>query len=286
MRTLRVIYENYVTRISTLLSASLRTICEIKVVSVEEQTFSEFSNSMPSPVVLPIIQVEPLQGAVLMEIMPDVAFEMINRMLGGVGQFKNIDKPFTEIELSVLECLLRKLVEPMNESWAKIINIRASLSRIETNPQYVQFVSANEPTAIIAMNVKIGQVSNLMYFCIPHVAIQPVAKQLVIKTWFSEQKTASKQVKENQMMKEELLNVKLNVKAVFDETKATVKEIMSTQVGDVIKINHKIDKQVTINVEHMPKFKGFVGMHDKNYAVRVTEIIEKDTDNGDTDFWD
>ena len=273
MRTLNFIYDNYASRLSTLLSATMRVICEVEVISVEEQTFSEFSNSMPSPVVLSIIKMAPLQGSVLLEIMPTIAFEIINRLLGGTRQLKNTDKAFTEIELSVLECMLRKMIAPMNDAWDKINKVNASLERIETSAQYAQIASANEPIAIITMNVRIGEVSDIFNICIPHVAVQPIAKQLVIKTWYSEQKLSEKTIEEKKMVSVNLSSIKLNLHAVFDDTNATVREILSTQVGDVIRIDHNINKKITIKVEHIPKFKGFIGIQGSNYAVQTTDII-------------
>jgi len=281
IRTLSFIYDNYATRISTLLSATLRTFCDFKVISVEEQSFSEFSNSMGSPVVLPIIRMAPpLEGSFLMEIMPSIAFEMINRMLGGVNRFTDVDKQFTEIEISVLECLLRKIIDPMNEAWEKIQKVSGLLDRVETSNQYAQIVSAHEPIAIITMSARIGEVSDIMHVCIPHVVIEPVAKHLVIQTWYSDQRRSLKSRNESSEVRDKIEDVELRVLGVFNDTRATVREIVSTQVGDVIKINHHISQQVTVMVEHIPKFKGFVGMKDANYAVQITEILKKDESDG------
>lgn len=272
MRTLNFIHDNYAGRLSTLLSANLRTTCEVEVISVEEQTFSEFSNSMPSPVIVSLIGMRPLKGPVLLEIMPSIAYEIVNRLLGGTQRDQSMDKTFTEIELSILELILKKMIEPMREAWQKIIKLETTLDRIETSPQYVQIVSSNEPIAIITMNITIGETSDIVNLCIPHMVVQPILKQLVIKSWYSEQKsnTVSSGHKEN--LSNKLSNIKLNLHAVLDDTYATVQEIMSTQVGDVIKIDHNINKQVTLKVEHIPKFSGFVGMCGKNYAIQISDI--------------
>ena len=278
MRTLHFIYDNYVGRLSTYLSGMLRVICEVEVVSIEEQSFSELSNSMPSPVIVSIASMPPLQGSVLYEITPAIAYEIISRILGGTGQVYNADKAFTEIELSIMERIIRKMLSLMNEAWEKFNKINATLERIETSSQYAQIVSSNEPIAIITMNVKIGDVSDIINLCIPHVAIQPVAKKLVMKTWYSERHTSTRTVSEKDMEKS-LSNVYLNLYAVFDDTQATAREIVGTDVGDVIRIDHNINKKITVKVEHIPKFKGYIGMHGKNYAVQVTDILGGEMDN-------
>ena len=278
MRTLHFIYDNYVGRISTYLSGMLRVICEVEVVSIEEQTFSELSNSMPSPVIVSIASMPPLQGSVLFEITPAIAYEIISRVLGGAGQFQNTDKAFTEIELSIMERVIRKMLSLMNEAWEKINKINATLERIETSSQYAQIVSSNEPIAIITMNVKIGDVSDIINLCIPHVAIQPIEKQLVMKTWYSARRTNTRAVSEKDM-EQSLSNVYLNLYAVFDDTQATAREIVGTKEGDLIRIDHNINKKITVKVEHIPKLKGYIGMHGANYAVQITDILRGETDN-------
>ncbi len=282
MRTLHFIYDNYASRLSTYLSGTLRAICEVDVISIEEQSFSELSNSMPSPVVVSIISMPPLQGNSLFVISSAVSYEIVSRLLGGSGELQAFDKPFTEIELSLMERIIKKMLALMNEAWEKINKVEVRLDRIETSSQYVQIVSANEPIAIITMNVKIGGVSDIINICIPNVAVQPVAKKLVMKTWYSEQDFNKRTLNVSEL-KQGLSGVTLTLSAVFNKIEATVRDIINTQVGDVIKVDHSIHTPVTVKVEHIPKFKGFVGMQGSNYAVKIADIMEEGiVDESDT----
>jgi len=278
IRTLHFIYDNYASRLSTYFSGTLRTLCEVEVLSIEEQSFSELSNSMPTPVVVSIINMPPLQGSCLFVISSAISYEIISRLLGGTGEVQALDKMFTEIELSIMERIIKKVLALMSEAWERINKISVQLDRIETSSQYVQIVSANEPIAIITMNVKIGSVSDIINICIPNVAVQPIAKKLVMKTWYAEQDFSKKGVYTNEL-KQGLSGVTLSLRTVFNEIEATVKDILGTQVGDVVKIDHNIHTPVTVMIEHIPKFKGFIGMQGSSYAVRVTDILKEDTED-------
>ena len=282
MRTLHFIYDNFATRLTTYLSGTLRTICEVEVISIEEQSFSELSNSMPIPVIVAIVSMPPLHGNVILEITPVIAYEIISRLLGGAGQSENTDKAFTEIELSIMERVIRRMLTLNDEAWEKINKVKTALDRVETSSQYAQIVSANEPIAIVTMNVKIGETSDIINLCIPHVAVQPIAKQLVIKSWYSD--IGYGKSSEGKDYREKLSGIFLNLHSVFNTTSATVGDIMNTKVGDVIQIDHNINRPVTVKAEHIPKFKGVVGIQGSNYAVRITEILEEDTDDGSREF--
>ena len=78
-------------------------------------------------------------------------------------------------------------------------------------------------------------------------------------------------------LKQGLAGVNLTLNVVFNEINATVRDIINTQVGDVIKVDHNINMPVTVKVEHIPKFKGFIGMQGSNYAVKIVDILKEET---------
>lgn len=278
IRTLQFIYEAFAGRLSSYFAATLRTMSEVEVVSIEEQSFSEFNNSMPSSVVLAIFDMPPLQGNVLLEVNPAVAYEIISRLFGGPNKTFDTSKPFTEIEIAVLVKIIRQILDIMADSWEKVVQVKAILERIETDPQFAQIAATNDPIAIITMNVTIGETSDLINLCIPHVAIQPLAKKLSTRMLYSGAGTKDEGGTNLDEMKATIADAKLTLHAVFDTTVGTVHDIASLQVGDVIRLDHPTDKPITINIEHLKKFKGIIGQKKGKYAVRITEILQEEED--------
>lgn len=281
IRMLRFIYENYSGRLSTFLSGMLRAACDIEVVSIEEQTFSEFGNSLPLPAFLAIFDMPPLAGSALMEISPTIAYEIISRLFGGTGQFQDYSKIFTEIEIATLTRVVQKMLTVMNESWERVAPVNAMLDRIETSAQFAQIVSAGEPIVIITINVKIGDVSDLINLCIPRLAIQPISQQLAMKSWYSERASAHVGTANDvPMVNPRIVHTVLTLHAVFDSTPATVQDVVSLQVGDVIRVDHPVSKPITVMVEHMPKFKAMMGQKEHRMAVRITDILKEVPEDG------
>jgi len=107
------------------------------------------------------------------------------------------------------------------------------------------------------------------------VTVQPIAKKLVMKTWYSDA-NPHKASGERTGLEEQIAGVTLNLQAVFNTTTARVRDLLNLKVGDVIQLDHNISKPVTVQVEHLPKFRGVVGVQDSNYAVRITEILKEE----------
>jgi flagellar motor switch protein FliM len=184
MRTFNVVFETYSQLLSNRLSSVLRVSCECEILSIEECSYSEFNNSLPVPVVLAILEAPPMYGSLISQMSPEFAYMIISRLFGG-GTAGESSKQFTEIELALIERVLRQAVDVFDEAWDKVIKLSTQLERIETSPQFAQITAPNDPVAVIIMNVTMGDESGLMSICIPHTAIEPVAEQLNTRMWFS-----------------------------------------------------------------------------------------------------
>lgn len=278
IRTLNIIYDNFATHFTTYLSGTMRAMCEVKVVSVEEQKYLEFTNGLPTPVILAIISLPPLEGSTLLTISPGLAYTMINRLLGGVdASMTDSMRNFTEIELVIVERLVRQFMRLLNESWEKVLKVTASLDRIETSQQFAQIVALNETIAIITLNISIGGTEGLFNFCIPHLAIEPINKLLNTKLLFSGGMDTSKQREPvDKDIKARLNNTTLNVTAVFNETTASLREVVNLQVGDIIQLDHKVNEALTVKIGHLPKFLASLGIKSNKYAVRIVDTIRED----------
>lgn len=273
LRTLQMIFENYTRIVTTFLSGYLRTVVQMDVLSVEQLTYYEFSNSLSNPVVMGIVNFSPLKGSIVFEMAPELAFAMIDRVLGGFG--KGIDKirTFTEIELVLLERLLQQLVNYFQEAWENIIQLRPRLEKIETNPQFTQIVSPNETVALVTIAMKVGEAEGMANICLPHMVIEPIMPRLSTKFWFS---TSAKETSEEtkEYLQKKIERTRVTIKAVLGRTTITVREFLDLQVGDVLRLSTRKNQELEIYVGNRLKFFGVPGRKDGRLAVKITRIEE------------
>ena len=83
IRSLTRIHENFARLLTTYFSAQLRTYVQINVASVDQIPFEEFIRSIPNMTLINIFEVTPLEGNVLMEVNPNIAYSMLDRLMGG-----------------------------------------------------------------------------------------------------------------------------------------------------------------------------------------------------------
>ena len=185
LRTLVFIFEHYARLLSTNLPVYLRRNVQVEVMHAEAATFQEFSNSLSNPVLLGVVNFAPLEGTIIIEMASSLGYTIVDLMLGGSGV--PLDKPreFTEIELSIIQRIMAVCTNLLIEPWANVQSINPTLERIETNSQFAQFVSPNEMTSIVTMNIKVGDVEEVMNICIPYAVVEPVIDKINTKYWYS-----------------------------------------------------------------------------------------------------
>lgn len=275
LRTLEIIYEHYGRLLSTNLPVYLRKNIQVSVSSSETVTFSEFTNSLSNPVILGIVDFQPLNGDIIIELASNLGFAMIDRMLGGQGQPLDKARDFSEIEMIILEKLMVVCMQLMREPWKNVIDINPVMERIETNAQFAQVIAPSDMIAIVTMNVKIGDVEGHMNVCLPFFTLEDVMDKLNTKYWFS---TMQKEGTENysESLEAMLKRVDVPVRAVLGKSLVSVNDFINLQLGDVIRLGTGVASEMDVYVGNIKKFTALPGSNGDKYAVRVMSVIREE----------
>lgn len=277
MRTLHTISDNFASVLSTRLTGMLRTLCEVNVVSVEEQIFGEFNNSIPLPALIAVLEAAPLTGTMLLQLSSAVVYGIISCLFGGSADYTDESKPFSEIDLAIMMNVLPQFLTILEGAWEKVAGLRMRMERIETSPQFTQIAASNEPAAIITFNVKMDSIEDMMTICVPHFLIQPISKQLNSITWALGEQVAAKRQPDAQL-EAQVLDTKVRLRARLQKSRITLRELLDMKPGDILCTNHRIVDFILMDVERIPKFKAVLGMSEEKRVVQIAKII-KEQDN-------
>ncbi len=279
LRTLQIIHENFGRLFQTFLSGYLRAPVKATILTVDQLAYSEFSNAISNPAFISIIDFKPLSGQILIDISTNVVFSIIDRLLGGDGIDKQELRPFSEIELSLLENMMNKVMSIIQEAWANVIELKPRLDKIETNPQFAQIVPPNETIALITMNIEIGSTEGMLNICIPHLVIEPILDKLSTKYWFS---AAEKDLTKEELLviRERILGTKVPIRAELGSTTVRIKDVLNLQNGDVIKLDTNINDMAKVKIGSQVKFLGNIGVSKNKMAIKIVNVL-KDGDESD-----
>lgn len=275
LRTLEIIFEHYGRLLSTNLPVYLRKAIQVEVMNSEAVSYSEFSNALSNPVLLGIINFAPLKGNIILEIASNLGYAMVDRMLGGEGEPLEKTREFSEIELLIIERILTVCVNLLHEPWENVVDIHPRLERIETNSQFAQIISPSEMIAIVTINIKIGDVEGLMNVCLPYLTLEDIMDKLNTKYWYSTMQDKDEQQYVDAI--ETLISkAPIPMKAVLGNSTISVSDFSGLQVGDIIRLDTKVNQELDVFVENIKKFTALPGSSGDKYAVRITSVIREE----------
>jgi len=275
IRTIAMMHETFARLSTTSLSAQLRTVVNVHVASVDQLTYEEFIRSIPTPTTLAIINMDPLKGNAILEVDPAITFSIIDRLFGGKGEGTKYQHELTDIEQSVMEGIIVRILGNMREAWSQVIDLRPRLGQIDTNPQFAQIVPPTDMVVLVTLETKVGDIEGMINFCIPYITIEPIIGKLSTQFWYSTAHRAG--ATENlSVLKDKLESVDIDAVAEIGRINLPVREVLSLRVGDVVRLNNtRVGDPYSLNIGSKPKFLCRPGVVGKKIAVQIVKKINE-----------
>ena len=175
---LSVVHESFARRAGEALAAHLRAPFTIHLTSVQQLSWGESLRALPRFGTLAVVEMEPLAGPLLLALDPPLSFALIDRLLGGRGDPDIPTRALSEIERSVIENIVRRLLLHLRAAWGTIAEVRPRLRRLEPDPQRLRIAATGDPVVQLAFAVRVREVCGTMGLCLPGAALAPVRRRL------------------------------------------------------------------------------------------------------------
>lgn len=277
---LQNIFENF-TRLFTMhLSSMLRMPCQAEVLQVEEEEYKEFGNALTDSVLVSVMGMSSQTYKIedkkmLVEMSRPISFSILDRLLGGDGSGYNIDRDYTEIEVSILEYFFKQVASILTDAWNNYIDLEHHMDSIETNSQLIQFVQQDESVAIVVIEVTLNELKGNVNVCLPAASLEEIFKVFDSKYIRTNKKIDPEQQEKNRKdILDALKDTPLTVSAKLGNAEITLRDLLSLSCGDVIQLDSPVNSDsIILSVEKLNWFSGKIGVKKKNYAVKIGKVL-------------
>ena len=270
IRTLENMHDNFAGHYGSTLSAVLRTIVDVDLVSVDQITYSEFIMSLVTPSCTYTFAAPPMDGGCLVDFNPTLTFSLIDRMFGGNGKILETERELTGIERTVVGRLASKLYADLERVWENILKIQIEQKSFETNPQFIQIVPPGETVVVVSFQIKLFQSTGLLTICYPYVSLEPIITKLSAQNWIDATKRRAQEV-DRETNYRNVSRVDVDMWAELARTSLKVKDFLHLQTGDVISADTRISTPVNVFVNNRKKFLARPGLSGKKKAIQITD---------------
>jgi len=272
-RAIHLLHDNFARNLASSLSAYLRQYAMVSLVSVEQLSFSEFSQCLPSPTCLVSLAMKPFEGNAVLEINSSLVFPILEMLLGGNGKASGkINREVTDIEQVVLDGLYRIILNDLKQAWHGITPIDFTIEARETEPQLLQIMAPNEAVVAIGFEVRIAECTGVINIGMPSIIIK-MLRQKFDQQW-SVRRTESSRDEQTRMLRlvEEsrfLLDARLQGPSL------PVEDVLRLQIGDVLTFDYPMARPLSILINGRTKFRGHVATTGRKKAFLIEEPADQ-----------
>ncbi len=280
IKVLESIFENYARLLSSYLTGKLRLYCRVSLVNIEEQRYSEFNNALPDYVMMGMVDLgikndEISETDVILQVSNAITYTMIDRLLGGKGEYSEVNRDFTEIEITIMTDVMNSFAELLREPMMTHIDLEPRLIGIETNSRVVQTIGHEDTVIIVALEVEINNQKSIVSVCIPAINLDEIMAHFISRYNGTRRKTdAAREQERRDSIMSGISTTDLEVKALLGEINLDLYEVLTLQVNDVIPLNKKISENIEIKVGTKIWCDGKLGTYNGNKAVLIENFTE------------
>lgn len=276
IRTLELLHENFIRVYTVKLANYLRTMVDLSIISIDQLTYAEFIASLSEPTYLAVLSAEPLPGQIILEIDPTLSFSIIDRLLGGSGGTALEEAhELTEIEHSLIKEVVALALNCLEQAWQRIIPLKFKVQARESNPQFVHIAHPGEMAILVTMKSSIGESLGVMNICIPCATIEPILSKLSPYEWTSETRKQSPE-KVGKFMKRNLEKTRIGITVELGTATINMRDFLQLKIGDVVLLEQRIQRDLLLKVENLPKFRGSPGRLGRRKAIQITSKISSE----------
>ncbi len=275
IKVLESIFENYARLLSSYLTGMLRLYCRVSLVNIEEQRYNEFNNALPDYVMMGMVDLgikndEIGETDVIIQVSNAVTYTMIDRLLGGKGEYSDTSRDFTEIEITIMTDIMKSFASLLKEPWLTHIDLEPRLMGIETNSRVVQTIGHEDTVIIVALEVEINNTKSIVSVCIPAINLDEIMSKFISRYTGSKRKTDER--RENERRDSIMFGISttdLEIKAVLGSINLDLYEVLTLQVNDVIPLNKKISENILVRVGNRDWCDGKLGTYNNKKAIMI-----------------
>lgn len=272
LRAIHLLHDTFVRNLVSSLSAYLRSYLIVNLVSVEQLSYAEFLEGLPSPTCLVSMGLRPYDGNAILELNPSLTFPVLEMLLGGNGRASaSIRREVTEIEQSLLDGLFRVILRDLREAWKSVTAIDFTIESVETEPQLLHLLAPNEAVVAIGVEIRIGDTVGMMNIAMPSIIIK-MMRQKFDQQW-SVRKTESTDAERSRIFSL-VRQSGIHLDARLEGPTLLMQELLKLREGDILTFDYPLPRTLDCIVNGKRKFKGQVVTTGRKRAFRISENIQ------------
>lgn len=281
--TLDLVHERFAGLMSEMLRELTGKDATVTAIAATPVKFIECQANLPEVGGLQVIDLEGLRGTGILCFDASLLFQFVDLMLGGtpngtVNAAEVLKKRgLTNVERRLFGHLTRQLGLAMTAAWAGVSHMAISPVRAEIEPKHVALFEHAEIVVDACFEIKAEGCEGMMHIILPQSALRPIEKKLASGLLDNGDEGAESWT---DPLTEIMHEIPALTTAELGRCVMTLRELLSLQVGQVVRLDREPNNPITVFVEGTPKLMGNPTVWHGNIAVEITSRVTDDEAEG------
>ncbi len=272
LRTIEAMYERMVKNLESYLMSRVRGQVEVRLQSVEQFSFGEFTLSLPTPCCSYITDINGhngLQGVI--DVGSDFAFFLVDRMFGGGSAPTMMNRPLTPLEQDAVRIVAERTAIIVRDVWREVMPIDLEISGFEASPEIMQVCAREDPVLVANIELTATNISSLVMICLPFAALEEYFTSADTRKVSSSTRSGEELRTQRKQTERSLRTTTVPVAARLPEFRLTMKDLAQLAPGSVINTGLSANSLLNVTVAGQPRLVATAGRTGGKLAARITD---------------
>lgn len=279
MPTMEIINERFARVATASLFRFLGKMSDVALERFELVKYGEFVRKLPVPSSLNLFRLDPFRGLCLFFFDAKLIFLIVDVLFGGRGKSnaKVEGRDFTAIEYRIIRRLLDMFLQDLQKAWSLLGQVTPNYVRAELNPQFANIAAPTDIVLSSVFQVEMEWNRGFMGCCIPYSTVEPIKDNLYGR--FQSEYAEIDQTWKSRIL-EHIQSFPMEIRVELGESKMSLGQLLSLNVGDVIRTNVSARNPQVLKIQKRPKALCRTGVMNGSYAAEIVALnLEKNKES-------
>jgi flagellar motor switch protein FliM len=265
-------YERMTKNLESYFMSRVRGQVEVRLQSVEQFSFGEFTLSLPTPCcsyVTDINGTNGLQGVI--DFGSDFAFFLVDRLFGGGNTPTMMNRPLTALEQDAVRIMAERTAMIVRDVWREVMPLELQITGFEAAPEILQVSAREDPVLVANIEVTTTSVSSLIMICLPFAALEEYFTTADTRRVSTTVRTPAELKLQRRATERSVRDTNVPVAARLPEFRLSMHDLTKLAPGAVIDTGISANSLLSITVAGQPRLVAMAGRSGGKLAARISD---------------
>jgi flagellar motor switch protein FliM len=270
LRAVNMLHDTFVRNLTRSLAAYLRVAFEVNLVSTEQVTYSEFLQHVPEVNYVVSTHLRPFEAMAVVELDLQLAFPMIDLLLGGPGKPAGEVREVTEVEEEILKGVVQIICRELQATWQAVMEVEFQFDERQRQAQVLRLMPPNEKVLSLSYEIRMSELRGTLVTAFPAVAANALIRKLAQQGSYRRHRASSA---EASTLREKLEKCSFPVELILPGGTVSSRRLLALETGSILVLHLRVDKPAILVVEKQGLFSAQAVRSGKRRAAQVLERI-------------